>query len=123
MKVIDYLAEELKLEEMGGTKEAIASLGKFYPKTLRAFGGAKGLKKWLTRPPSVGMTTRVARVFRAENNRISKRLGAMAFAVRDSFYFYKNDRIHTEAKEFNKLYDATELMSVVCGALPSIARR
>ena len=112
MKVIDYLAEELKLEEMGATKEAIASFGKFYPKTLQAFGGSKGLQKWLASDDV--MPVRVARVFRVDNDRLFT-TGRCADC--DGEDILKFDGADAEALE--ELND-TELMTVIFNALPFV---
>ncbi len=70
-------------------KKEMTMFGKFYPKTLRAFGGPKRLQKWMAGDDA--MPTRVSRIFHAEN-----------------------DRPLTDAEEFEEL-SGTKLMVAVCG--------
>ena len=77
-------------------KKEIASFGKFYSKTLEAFGGPKGLEKWLLTKDEV--PTHVAHVFRVEN-----------------------ERLLCEADEFDEV-GKSDVMVAVCEALPDVVK-
>ena len=72
------------------SKKEITIFSKFYPKTLRAMGGPKGLQKWLN--GGGAMPTQAARIFQAEN-----------------------DLLCTVAEEFEESTD-TELLGVIASA-------